>query len=225
MVVVIYSFNEVGSVKCVSYANRDDFIMNLLQQTYDTDVKYINTQVQTAVKSKDIKALKACIFMAKQVGHFHLNGEDEDGITGLTQACIEGNTEMVQLLLDAGCPAQPPPGFHHTPLRGATVCGHAHLIPLLLEAGADPNALSDGNRTPLMGACFLRSSVDVSKSVQCVRALLDDERTDPTIRNSFNESALDLAKIRGYTESVELVEKALLEWSKKKKSGDEEKGE
>jgi hypothetical protein len=76
-----------------------------------------------------------------------------------------------------------------------------------------------------MGACFLRSGVDVSKSVQCVRALLDDEHTDPTLRNSFNESALDLAKMRGYTESVELVEKALLEWSKKKKGDDEEKGE
>ena len=69
--------------------------MNLLQQSHDPDVKYINTQVQTAVKSKDIKALKACIFMAKQVVHFDLNGEDEDGITGLTQACIEGNTHLV----------------------------------------------------------------------------------------------------------------------------------
>ncbi len=53
--------------------------MNLLQQTHDPDVKFINTQVQIAVKSKDIKALKSCIFMAKQVGHFDLNGEDEDG--------------------------------------------------------------------------------------------------------------------------------------------------
>ncbi len=94
--------------------------MNLLQQTHDPDVTFINTQVQTAVKSKDIKALKACIFMAKQVGHFDLNGEDEDGITGLTQACIEGSTEMVQLLLDAGCPAQPHPGFCHTPLWACT---------------------------------------------------------------------------------------------------------
>ena len=81
--------------------------MNLLQQSHDPDVKYVNTQVQSAVKSKDIKLVKACISMAKQIVHFDLNGEDEDGITGLTQACIEGNTEMVQLLLDAGCPAQP----------------------------------------------------------------------------------------------------------------------
>jgi len=76
----------------------------------------------------------------------------------------------------------------------------------------------------LMGACFLRSGVDASQSIHCVRALLDDDRTDPTLRNSFNESALDLAKIRGYTESAELVEKALLEWSKRK-SDDGEKGD
>lgn len=120
----------------------------------------------------------------------------------------------------------PHQGFRHSPLRGATVCGQAHLIPILLDAGADPNALSEGNRTPLMGACFLRSGVDEMKSVECVRALLEDERTDPTIRNSYGESALDLAKIRGYTESVELVEKASSEWNKrKKKEEDREQGE
>ena len=142
----------------------------------------MNIQVQTAVKSGDMKALKACIFMAKSVPHFDLNGEDEDGVTGLIEACIAGNEEMVTLLL---------------------------------EAGADPNALSDGNRTPLMGACFLRKGVDESKSALCVKALLSDERTDPTIRNSFGESALDLAKIRGYNESIALVEKALEAWEKK----------
>ena len=176
---------------------------------------HINTQVQSAVKSNDVKALKSVIFMAEQIPGFDLNGEDEEGITGLTQACIQGNAEFVQLLLEAGCPAQPAEGFRHSPLRGATVCGNAHLISPLLEAGADPNALSEGNRTPLMGACFLRNGVDASKSAVCVGALLADPRTDPTIRNDFGESALDLAKIRGYTESIALLEKALAEWEKK----------
>ena len=183
----------------------------------DPDVTYINTQVQSAVKSNDITALKACILMSKQVEEIDLNGEDEDGKTGLIEACIAGSEEMVQLLLNAGCPAQPPKGFKHSPLRGATVCGHAHLIPILLKAGADPNALSDGNRTPLMGACFLRAGVDESQSLMCVKALLEDERTDPTIRNSFGESALDLARSRGYSESIALVEKALVDWEKRKK--------
>ena len=115
-----------------------------------------------------------------------------------------------------GCPAQPPgSAWRHSPLRGATVCGQSHLIPILLKAGADPNAVSDGNRTPLMGACFLRKGVEVEKSALCVRALLEDTRTDPTIRNSFGESALDLAKVRGYTDSIGLVEKALSDWNKK----------
>ena len=108
--------------------------------------------VQATVKANDMNALKSCISMSES-GDLDLNQEDENGVTGLIEACIAGNAEMVELLLDAGCPAQPTEGFRHSPLRGATVCGQAHLIPILLAAGADPNALSEGNRTPLMGAC------------------------------------------------------------------------
>ena len=75
----------------------------------DEEPRYINTQVQSAVKTNNLKALKACILMAKEITHFDLNGEDEDGMTGLVEACIAGNTDMVQMLLDAGCPAQPSP--------------------------------------------------------------------------------------------------------------------
>ena len=164
-----------------------------------------------AVRSDDISKVKHLLSTS-----IDKNAEDDNGVTPLIEACISGNIEIVQLLLNAGCPAQPAPGFRHSPLRGATVCGNAHLIPLLLEAGADPNALSDGNRTPLMGACFLRKGVDEGKSVLCVKALLADERVDPTVRNSFGESALDLATSRGYTESVELVERAEKLWSERK---------
>mmetsp|Transcript_27427 Transcript_27427/g.57233 ORF Transcript_27427/g.57233 Transcript_27427/m.57233 type:complete len:185 (-) Transcript_27427:304-858(-) len=171
-------------------------------------------QVHTAVKTNSIEALKACVFKATEIPSFSLNQEDENGVTGLIEACISGNTEMVQLLLDARCPAQPTGDFRHTPLRGATLCGNHHLIPILLKAGSDPNALSEGNRTPLMGACFLRSGIDRERSALCVKALLEDPRTDPSIRNSFGESALDLAKIREYTESIALVEEALVKWEK-----------
>ena len=138
-----------------------------------------------------------------------INKEDENGISALIEACIAGNEEIVQILLEAGCPAQPAAGFKHSPIRGATVCGHAHLIPILLKHGADPNSLSDGNRSPLMGACFLRKGVAPEQSVLCVKELLKDDRTDPTVANSFGETALDLAKIRGYKESQLLIEEAL----------------
>ena len=131
----------------------------------------------------------------------------------MIEACIAGSIEIVKLLLQSTrCPAQPEPPFKHTPLRGATVCGHYPLIPILLEAGADPNAASDGNRTPLMGCCFLRNTVEGNHaeiSAQCVKAMLDDERTDPTIKNSYGETALDLARVRGYKESISLLEDAI----------------
>lgn len=195
---------------------------NFQASTDDPDIKYVSSQVRTAVKTNDVRALKSLICMAEN-GEFDLNQEDENGVTGLIEACISGDAKMVRMLLDAGCPAQPAgEDFRHTPLRGATVCGNAHLIPTLLAAGAHPNALSDGNRTPLMGACFLRSEIEYEKSALCVKALLDDSRTDPTIKNSFGESALDLAKIRGYAESVDLVQKALVEWGKKRNEESEE---
>ena len=112
----------------------------------------------------------------------------------------------------AHCPAQPDSPFQHTPLRGATVCGHYQLIPLLLDAGAEPNALSDGNRTPLMGCCFLRDTVEGNKSdisAKCVKAMLKDKRTNPLLKNTFGETALDLARTRGYMESVILLEEAI----------------
>ena len=164
-----------------------------------------------AVKRNDIDEVKRLLASTSE-SNLDINEEDSNGVTALIEACISGNENIVKLLLEAGCPAQPANGFRHSPLRGATVCGQAHLIPILLEAGADPNALSEGNRTPLMGACFLRNGVPTEKSVLCVKHLLGDTRTDPTIRNSFGESAIDLAKVRGYNESITLVEKAVRNW-------------
>ena len=168
------------------------------------------------MKKDDVETIKSLLSTAKNSSsELDINAEDENGVTALIEACISGNQTIVEILLEAGCPSQPPAGFRHSPLRGATVCGNSHLIPILLKHGADPNALSDGNRTPLMGACFLRKGVDKEKSVECVRELLKDDRTDPTVANSFGETALDLAKVRSYEDSIVLVEKALKEWNAK----------
>lgn len=119
------------------------------------EVAAVELPLHEAVRNDDIPTVKRLLSSSPLIDK---NAEDDNGITPLIEACISGNIEIVQLLLDAGCPAQPAAGFRHSPLRGATVCGNAHLIPLLLQAGADPNAVSDGNRTPLMGACYLGTS-------------------------------------------------------------------
>ncbi|OEU14952.1 ankyrin [Fragilariopsis cylindrus CCMP1102] len=139
-----------------------------------------------------------------------VNEEDDNGMTPLIEACISGDERIVRLLLDSGAKSQLWCA-KHTPLRGAAICGHHHIIPILLNAGANPNLVSEGNRTPLMGACFLRENVPKEKRALCVKALFDcyPLDLDPTRRNSFGESALDLARIRGYEESIQILEKAM----------------
>lgn len=174
-----------------------------------------NLPLHQAVKDKDINRIKVLLSNGLNSHDIDVNKEDSNGITALIEACIQGNQEIVTLLLNSGCPAQPSPGFRHTPLRGSAICGHAHLIPILLQSGADPNALSEGKRTALMGACFLREGVAKENSIKCVKALLKDSRTNPTIKNSFGETAIQLAKVRGYEETIELLERAELEWNAK----------
>lgn len=168
--------------------------------------------LHAAVQSRDVTTIRLLLEDSK----VNKNSEDAIGVTALIEACILGYEDIVQLLLsNEHISAQPMPPYKHTPLRGACVAGKYHIIPILLEHGADPNALSDGNRSPLMGACFLRKDVPGDHShisELCVKALLKDSRTDPTLRNSFGESAVDLAKMRGYNNSIQLVQHALDRW-------------
>jgi ankyrin repeat protein len=167
--------------------------------------------LHAAVIARDIGAVRSLLAS----GTVDPNLEDDSGLTALIEACVAGDCDIVRLLLGGGCPAQPSAGFCHSPIRGASVTGHTRVIKMLLEAGADPNALSDGQRTALMGGCFLRNTVEGDHnavSAECCRILLADGRTDPTVVNSFGETALDLAKVRGYEESARLVEEAMTNW-------------
>jgi len=66
-----------------------------------------------------------------------------------------------------------------------------------------------------MGACFLRGSVEGDQaevSAKLVETLLEDKRTNPCCVNTFGESALDLARIRGFDKSMRLLEEAEKNW-------------
>eukprot|EP00548_Thalassiothrix_antarctica_P006221 CAMPEP_0194139346 /NCGR_PEP_ID=MMETSP0152-20130528/8998_1 /TAXON_ID=1049557 /ORGANISM="Thalassiothrix antarctica, Strain L6-D1" /LENGTH=198 /DNA_ID=CAMNT_0038837133 /DNA_START=175 /DNA_END=767 /DNA_ORIENTATION=- len=140
--------------------------------------------------------------------NFDVNKEDEEGITPFIEAVLSGNIPIVVLMMRSGARVQPNFGFRHTPLRAACLTGNAKLITMLLEEGADPNAKSNGDRTPLMGACFLRKGYSKTLSLPAVQLMLKDARTDPTIKNSFGETALDLCQQRKYVESVEVLSQA-----------------
>lgn len=161
-----------------------------------------------AIKAQNIDKVRSLIKESKTPKEDIVN-EDERGMTPLIEATLTGNISLVKLLTDAGAPAQPAKGFRHTPLRAACLTGNVPLIGLLLKEGADPNAKSEGDRTPLMGACYLRPGYSAERSLPAVEAMLQDGRTDPTIANTFGETALDLCKQRNYVDSAKVLEAAI----------------
>lgn len=172
----------------------------------------INLPLFEAVKANKLNEVK--LLLQDSTAHYNPNAEDPEGITPLIEATLLSNYEMVSFLIANGAKAQPLPGFRHTALRAACLTANPQLITYLLQNGADPNAKSDGDRTPLMGACFLRPEYDKlpnagELSLKAVQLMLQDGRTDPLIKNSFGESALDLCRQRGYTESVAYLEEKI----------------
>ncbi|XP_069812971.1 tonsoku-like protein isoform X1 [Dendropsophus ebraccatus] len=67
------------------------------------------------------------------------NRRNEKGETVLHRACIEGNSKMVQCLLEKGHPLNPRDYCGWTPLHEACNHGHLDIVQLLLERGANIN--------------------------------------------------------------------------------------
>ncbi|MFJ4517241.1 ankyrin repeat domain-containing protein [Streptomyces sp. NPDC088816] len=78
---------------------------------------------------------------------------DREGTTALYAASVQGEAEIVRLLLTAGaCPdAESGRGSEGTPLCAAACWGHTETVRELLAHGADPDLREDhgAGRTPL----------------------------------------------------------------------------
>lgn len=188
-------------------SNDLELVRSLLEGSIEESAKN-NSPLTTKQKMKMQKKDKGQ--QQQRTTYYNVNAEDPKGITPLIEATLLGSTELVQLLLAHGARAQPLPGFRHTALRAACLTANVELIQLLLQKGADPNAKSEGGRTPLMGACYLRPQFDeredrIDLSNQAVKVMIEDSRTDASIKNDFGESAMDLCRQRGYRKSLVLL--------------------
>jgi ankyrin repeat protein len=122
------------------------------------------------------------------------------GCTALMYASMEGHTEDVKLLIEAGADVNLQDKDGYTALMCASEIRYTESVGLLLEAGADVNVQDSSGYTALM----------VASEYGCigVAKLLLEAGADVNVRDNYGYTALELAKRNGVWDIVKLLREA-----------------
>ncbi|MBI1194359.1 MAG: hypothetical protein GC138_00730 [Gammaproteobacteria bacterium] len=129
------------------------------------------------------------------------NARADDGSTALMIAAGKGYLGHVERLVAAGARVNERNDAGETALMIGIRFGHADVVAALLDAGADANVytqdevLAQGKDTPLMYAAQYGASL--TAGVRIVRLLLE-HGAKPNVHRSSGETAMTIAKRRGY---------------------------
>lgn len=178
-----------------TYAGNVEAVRLLLKAgAKPTDIdNFGETPLTSAAKRGDAQIALALIEAGADI---HAGGRPP-----LVWAAEEGNAETVAILVKHG--AGKNKKHLNQALFSAAVRGPDGAVRLLLEHGGDPSAPAGfAGYTPLMGAAYSEL-----ESLATVRLMLE-KRADVKVKGANGETALSLAKKRGRTQIVELLQKA-----------------
>ncbi|XP_061411979.1 caskin-2-like isoform X5 [Lethenteron reissneri] len=158
-----------------------------------------------AAKSGDVAAVQKIINKykagkAKLLGSTkrpNINHQDEDGFSALHHAALNGNTEIMNLLLEAQAHVDMKDNKGLRPLHYAAWQGKVEPLRILLKAGSSVNLQSGDGQIPL--------HLSVQNGHYQVSELLLQHQANPCIVNNNNKTPLDLACEFGRLRVVKLL--------------------
>jgi ankyrin repeat protein len=126
-----------------------------------------------------------------------VNCRDTQGWTPLHNAAFNGQTKLIQILVEHGDAVDATDKEGATPLHAAAFAGHPDAIEVLLQSGARINALDRHGDTPLDYAAAAGSSAATDVLLRHHAATEE--------RGSKGDTPLNSAAVRGYTDVVRLL--------------------
>ena len=123
--------------------------------------------------------------------------KDNDGMTPLFHAVLNGNEDITKLLIDAGAKVNIPDEDKMTPLFHAVLNGNEDITKLLIDAGAKVNIPDDDKRTPILYSA-LSGNNEITK-------LLIDKGAKVNIPDNDGKTPILYSVLSGNNEITELL--------------------
>ncbi|XP_067912624.1 caskin-1 isoform X5 [Heterodontus francisci] len=158
-----------------------------------------------AVKTEDVPAVQKLLQRPKQgkakllgsAKRVNVNFQDLDGFSALHHAALNGNTELISLLIEAQATVDIKDNKAMRPLHYAAWQGKAEPMKMLLKAGSSLNSQSDEGQIPLHLAAQ-HGHYEVSE-------MLLQHQSNPCIVDIAGKTPLDLACEFGRVGVVQLL--------------------
>ena len=182
----IFTASTMGDLESVkAFLNSDPNMINAVRGDF--------TPLHCAAYSGQIEMMKFLIEKGANV-----NAGYPQRPTPLFHAAIKGRLDMAELLISKGAAINSEESSDFNPLRGAVMAENREAVELLISKGADINAKDSRGYTALM----IASQADIVK-------LLIEKGADINEKDKDGRTALDMAKEKGRTDIVQILEKSV----------------
>ena len=174
--------NEITILMSVALEGETEIVSALIEAGADVNARFEKGLVSGNALSMAID--KGHVEVVKLLAAAGADLDKGGMLPPLIAAIWEGNTAIVQALIEAGININTP-GPGGNALFIAAEKGHPQIVQLLVDAGSDINAVNYDQKTPLMRACE-------KGHLEVVRTLIS-AGADANKQGRFSETALSIA--------------------------------